>query len=48
MCGITGWATLDSHAPPPEGAKELLHANAGVGGYEIRPLLVFQPGGKVA
>jgi asparagine synthase (glutamine-hydrolysing) len=26
MCGITGWATLDSHAPPPEGAKELLHA----------------------
>src|ERR671918_52455 len=26
MCGITGWATLDSHTPPPEGAKELLHA----------------------
>jgi len=31
-----------------EDAKELLHANAGVGGYEIRPLLVFRPGGKVA
>ena len=26
MCGITGWATLDSHVPPPEGAKDLLHA----------------------
>jgi len=26
MCGITGWANLDSHAPPPEGARELLHA----------------------
>ena len=26
MCGITGWANLDSHTPPPEGAKELLHA----------------------
>jgi asparagine synthase (glutamine-hydrolysing) len=26
MCGITGWANLDSHAPPPEGAKDLLHA----------------------
>ena len=26
MCGITGWATLDSHTPPPEGAEELLHA----------------------
>src|ERR1041385_3862563 len=26
MCGITGWANLDSYAPPPEGAKELLHA----------------------
>ena len=25
MCGITGWASLDSHAPPPEGAKDLLH-----------------------
>jgi hypothetical protein len=31
-----------------EDAKELLHANAGIGGYEIRPLLVFRPGGKVA
>ena len=26
MCGITGWATLDSHTPPFNGAKELLHA----------------------
>ena len=26
MCGITGWASLDSRTPPPEGAKELLHA----------------------
>jgi asparagine synthase (glutamine-hydrolysing) len=26
MCGITGWANLDSHTPPPEGAQELLHA----------------------
>src|SRR6185369_17174152 len=26
MCGITGWATLDSHALPPEGGKDLLHA----------------------
>ncbi len=26
MCGITGWANIDSHAPPPEGAKDLLHA----------------------
>jgi asparagine synthase (glutamine-hydrolysing) len=26
MCGITGWANLDSHAPPPDGARELLHA----------------------
>ena len=26
MCGITGWANLDSHAPPPEGARELLHS----------------------
>ena len=26
MCGITGWANLDFHAPPPEGARELLHA----------------------
>ena len=26
MCGITGWANLDCHTPPPEGADELLHA----------------------
>ena len=26
MCGITGWANLDSHTPPPDGAKELLHS----------------------
>ena len=26
MCGITGWANLDFHTPPPEGARELLHA----------------------
>ena len=26
MCGITGWANLDSHTPPAAGAKELLHA----------------------
>jgi asparagine synthase (glutamine-hydrolysing) len=26
MCGITGWADLDSRTPPPEGAQELLHA----------------------
>jgi len=26
MCGITGWANLDSHTLPPEGARELLHA----------------------
>src|ERR1044072_3516838 len=26
MCGITGWATLDSHTPPPEGGKDLLPA----------------------
>ena len=26
MCGITGWANRDSYTPPPEGAKELLHA----------------------
>lgn len=25
-------------------AKELLRANAGVGGYEVRPLLLFKPG----
>ena len=26
MCGITGWANLDSYAPPPDGARDLLHA----------------------
>jgi asparagine synthase (glutamine-hydrolysing) len=26
MCGITGWANLDSHTPPADGAKGLLHA----------------------
>jgi asparagine synthase (glutamine-hydrolysing) len=26
MCGITGWANLDSHTPPPDGGQELLHA----------------------
>lgn len=26
MCGITGWANLDSHQPPLDGGKELLHA----------------------
>lgn len=26
MCGITGWANLDSFTPPAEGASELLHA----------------------
>ena len=26
MCGITGWANFDSHAPPPDGAHDLLHA----------------------
>ena len=26
MCGITGWANLDSRTPPAEGAKELLHS----------------------
>src|SRR6266480_4682984 len=26
MCGITGWANLDSRMPPPEGAQDLLHA----------------------
>ncbi|HET9479086.1 MAG TPA: asparagine synthase (glutamine-hydrolyzing) [Pyrinomonadaceae bacterium] len=26
MCGITGWANLDPHAPPPDGARDLLHA----------------------
>lgn len=26
MCGITGWASLDAHTPPPDGAEDLLHA----------------------
>jgi asparagine synthase (glutamine-hydrolysing) len=26
MCGITGWANLDSQTPPPDGARELLHS----------------------
>ena len=26
MCGITGWASLDSRTPSPDGAKELLHS----------------------
>ena len=26
MCGITGWANLDTHTPPPDGARDLLHA----------------------
>jgi asparagine synthase (glutamine-hydrolysing) len=26
MCGITGWANLDSQTPPPHGANELLHS----------------------
>src|SRR6476469_5607139 len=26
MCGITGWANLDSRTPPPDGARALLHA----------------------
>jgi asparagine synthase (glutamine-hydrolysing) len=26
MCGITGWANLDARMPPPDGARELLHA----------------------
>jgi asparagine synthase (glutamine-hydrolysing) len=25
MCGITGWANLDSRTAPPEGARDLLH-----------------------
>src|SRR5438445_541807 len=29
MCGITGWANLDSRTPPPEGAEDLLHAMCG-------------------
>ena len=26
MCGITGWANLDSRTPPPEGGEELLRS----------------------
>jgi asparagine synthase (glutamine-hydrolysing) len=26
MCGITGWANLDSRTSPPDGARELLHS----------------------
>lgn len=26
MCGITGWANLDSRTPPPDDARELLHS----------------------
>jgi len=26
MCGITGWAELDSHTPPRDGGRNLLHA----------------------
>jgi asparagine synthase (glutamine-hydrolysing) len=26
MCGITGWANLDSRKPAPEGGRELLHS----------------------
>ena len=26
MCGIAGWASLDARTPPPESARELLHA----------------------
>jgi len=26
MCGITGWANLDARTPPPDGARDLLHA----------------------
>ena len=26
MCGITGWANLDSHTPPFDGAEDLLHS----------------------
>jgi asparagine synthase (glutamine-hydrolysing) len=29
MCGITGWANLDERMPPPDGARELLHAMCG-------------------
>ena len=38
----------DSLEQAIEDAKDLLKANAGIGGYEIRPLLLFKPGGKVA
>ena len=26
MCGITGWANLDPHTPPPEGGEDLLRS----------------------
>ena len=26
MCGITGWATIDAHAPAEEGAAELVRS----------------------
>src|SRR3989442_6675344 len=26
MCGITGWANLDTRVPQPDGARELLHS----------------------
>ena len=26
MCGITGWASLDSRTPTSEGARDLLHS----------------------
>src|SRR5262245_20637097 len=26
MCGITGWANLESHVPPFGGAEDLLHS----------------------
>ena len=26
MCGITGWASLDTSTPPPDGARALLHS----------------------
>lgn len=29
MCGITGWATIDAHAPAEEGATELLRSMCG-------------------
>ena len=34
----------DSLEQAIEDAKELMQANAGVGGYEVRPLLLFKPG----